>query len=66
MLTDKFPLIDASGSALNIVVQGDKVLVLVPDGEEIVLSLSDARRSLQRLSDAIAVAEGRVPVPPAA
>jgi predicted ABC-class ATPase len=66
MLTDKFPLIDASGSALNIVVRGDKVLVLVPDGEEIVLSLSDARRSLQRLSDAIAVAEGRVPVPPAA
>jgi hypothetical protein len=63
-MTDKFPLIDASGSALNIAVKGDKVLVLAPGGEEIVLSLGDARRSLQRLTDAIAVAEGRLPVPP--
>ena len=61
-MTEQFPLIDVSGSALNVVVQGDKVLILVPGGREIVLGLADARRSLQRLADAIAVAEGRSPV----
>ena len=55
-MNDKFPLIDASGTALNVAVQGDKVLILL-GGEDIVLSLADARRSLQRLADAIAVAE---------
>jgi len=65
-MNDKFPLIDVSGSALNIAVKGDKVLVLPPGGEEIVLSLGDAKRSLQRLTDAIALAEGRLPVPPLA
>ena len=56
-----FPLIDASETALNVAVRGDKVLILVPGGAEIELSLEDARRSHQRLTDAIAFAEGRVP-----
>jgi hypothetical protein len=60
-MTQTFPLIDTSDSALNVAVQGDKVLILVPGGVEIVLSLEDARRSHQRLTDAIAFAEGRVP-----
>jgi len=62
-MTDKFPMIDVSESALNVVVRGDKVLILVPGGTDIVLTLNDARRSLQRLADAIAVAEGRAPAP---
>ena len=60
-MNQRFPPIDASGSALNVAFRGDKVLILVPGGEDIVLSLDDARRSLQRLSDAIACAEGHLP-----
>ena len=56
-----FPLIDASGSALNVAFRGDKILILVPGGDDIVLSLDDARRSLQRLSDVIACVEGHLP-----
>jgi hypothetical protein len=65
-MTDDFSPIDASGSALNVVVRGDQVLVLAPGGE-IAMSVADARRSMQRLADAIAVAEGgspRGPLPP--
>ena len=61
MTQKSFPLIDASGTALNVALKGDKVLILAPGGPEIVLSLEDARCSLQRLSDAIALAEQRWP-----
>jgi len=63
MTDTSFP-IDVSGSALNVVVQGDKILVLAPGGASIELSLDDARRSLQRLADAIAVAQGRTGAQP--
>lgn len=66
MSTDTFPLIDVSGSALNVALRGDDVLILVPGGGEIVLSLDDARRSMQRLADAIAIAEKRGPPGPVA
>jgi hypothetical protein len=62
-MSEQFSRIDVSGSALNVVVRGDQVLVLAPGGVEIVLSVPDARRSMQRLADAIAVAEGRPPIP---
>jgi hypothetical protein len=65
-MTEQFSIVDASGSALNVAVRGDKVLVLGPGGREIELSVVDARRSMQRLADAIAVAEMRPPIPPAA
>ena len=60
-MSEQFSPIDASGSALNVAVRGDKVLVLAPGGVEIELSVKDARRSVQRLLDAIAVAEGFAP-----
>ena len=60
-MSEQFSPIDASGSALNVAVRGDKVLVLAPGGGEIELSVRDARRSVQRLTDAIAVAEGLSP-----
>jgi hypothetical protein len=58
------PQIDVSDAALNVAVRGDRVLILGPRGLDVSLTLSDARRSLQRLADAIAVAEGRSPVGP--
>ncbi|HEY3797641.1 MAG TPA: hypothetical protein VGL58_04755 [Caulobacteraceae bacterium] len=61
-MSQDFTRIDASGSALNVAVRGEHVLVLLPNGVEIVLSLADAKRSLQRLADAIAVAQ-RAPPP---
>jgi len=64
-MSEQFSRIDVSGSALNVAVRGDQVLVLAPGGGEIVLSVTDARRSMQRLADAIAVAEGRPPIPQA-
>ena len=63
-MTDTRSPIDASDAALNIAVRGDRVLILTQGGADISLSLPDARRSLQRLADAIAVAEGRPPVGP--
>ncbi len=61
-MNERFSRIDASGSALNVAVRGDRILVLTPAGAEIELSIADARRSMQRLADAIAVAEGLPPV----
>ena len=65
-MTETPPILDASDAALNVAVRGDQVLILGPGGVDLSLSLADARRSLQRLADAIAVAEGRTPVGPAA
>jgi hypothetical protein len=62
-MAQEFTRIDASGSALNVAVRGEHVLVLLPSGAEIALSLADAKRSLQRLADAIAVVE-RAPIQP--
>jgi hypothetical protein len=61
-MANEFSPIDASGTALNVAVRGQHVLVLLPSGQEISLSIPDAKRSLLRLADAIAVAEGRPPV----
>ena len=63
-MTETRSPIDATDTALNIAVRGDRVLILGPSGLDVSLSLSEARRSLQRLADAIAVAEGRSPVGP--
>ena len=60
-MSEQFSRIDVSGSALNVAVRGDKILVLMADGTEIELSIADARRSMQRLADAVVVAEGFPP-----
>jgi len=60
-MSEQFSMIDASDSALNVAVRGDKVLVLAPGGTQIEMSVEDARRSMQRLADAISVAEVRPP-----
>ena len=52
---------ETSEAPLNVAVQGDRVLVMGPNGEDIVLSVRAAQRSAQRLLDAVAVAEGRIP-----
>jgi len=65
-MSEQFSMIDSSGSALNVAARGDKVLVFTPGGDRIEMSIGDARRSMQRLADAIAVAEGRPPVSPSA
>ena len=52
---------ETSDAPLNVAVKGDRVLVLGPNGEDIVLSTRAAQRSAQRLLDAVAVAEGRIP-----
>lgn len=62
-MSEQFSMIDASGSALNVGVRGDRVLVFAPGGGQIEMSVADARRSMQRLADAIAVAEGFPPIP---
>lgn len=63
-MTEEFTPMDTSDTALNVAVRGDKVLILGPAGIDVVLSVKEARRSLQRLADAIAVAEGRTPLEP--
>jgi len=63
-MSEQFSMIDASGSALNVAALSDKVLVFTPGGDKIEMSIADARRSMQRLADAIAVAEGRSPLMP--
>jgi hypothetical protein len=50
-----------SDAPLNVAVHGDQVLIMGPDGEDIVLTVRAAHRSAQRLLDAVAVAEGRLP-----
>ncbi|MGA0602245.1 hypothetical protein ACO2Q3_16170 [Caulobacter sp. KR2-114] len=51
----------AVDTPLNIVVQGDEVRVLTPAGEWQTLSVRGAERTVTRLLDAIAVAQGRMP-----
>ncbi len=63
-MTELPPSIDASDAALNVAVRGDRVLILGPGALDLSLSLADARRSLQRLADAIAIAEGCAPAAP--
>jgi hypothetical protein len=63
-MSEQFSMIDASGSALTVAARGDTVLVFTPWGERIEMSIVDARRSMQRLADAIALAEGRSPLLP--
>lgn len=60
-MTEETKPVDKADTALNVAVRGDKILILGPAGVDLVLSVRDARRSLQRLADAIAVAEGRSP-----
>jgi len=63
-MSEQFSIIDASDSALTVAARGDMVLVFMPGGERIEMSIVDARRSMQRLADAIALAEGRSPLLP--
>ncbi|HTX49620.1 MAG TPA: hypothetical protein VME40_09545 [Caulobacteraceae bacterium] len=61
-MSEQFSMIDASDTALNVAVRGQTVLVIAPGGSQIEMSIADARRSMQRLADAIAVAEGLPPI----
>lgn len=47
---------------LKVAAQGDAVIVLMPDGSEIGLTMRAAERSVQRLSDALALAMGLHPL----
>jgi hypothetical protein len=46
---------------LNVVVQGDEVRVVGPTGDWQILSVRGAERTVTRLLDAIAIAQGKMP-----
>jgi len=61
-LTPNFAANDQLTDApLNVVVQGDEVRVCGPSGDWQVLSVRGAERTVTRLLDAIAIAQGRIP-----
>jgi len=51
----------ATDAPLSVVVQGEEVRVLGPAGDWQVLSVRGAERTVTRLLDAIAIAQGRIP-----
>jgi hypothetical protein len=56
---------EASDLPLNIAVQGDEILILLPGDTDLILTIQAARRSARRLLDAVAIAQGRLPAEPA-
>jgi len=55
---------EPSDLPLNVAVQGDEVLILLPGDVDLVLTIQAAQRSARRLLDAVAIAQGRVPAEP--
>lgn len=55
------PLPCGPGSALNVMVRGEEVIILVPGRQRLTMTAHDAEISAQRLLDAAEIARGRLP-----
>ena len=53
--------IEAGAEPLTVYVRGDEVVLMSADGARQVLSIDAARATVDRMVDAVAVAQGRTP-----